>query len=519
MLGSFLKACQQPSGKLSVTIRGANATVGHLLRDQQEIRPPVSVSDVDVLIVGGGVSGLSAARYLVKQGYNDIKLLELDDRLGGNARWSENEVSAFPCGAHYVPIPNNNLTEYLEFLQESNVIIGYDDNGLPIYNELHLCFDPEERLFINGIWQEGLVPDYGVPAPEKEQVRRFLQQMDQFRYLKGVGGEDAFAIPVELSAKDPVFVLLDQMTMKEWLDQQGFTSEYLHAYVNYCCRDDYGTRYDEVSAWAGIHYFASRKGKAANATHADVLTWPEGNGFLVQQLATGMEQYLQTGCLVTKVTREVNQVLVDYYDVKAKQYKRFRTKQCILAIPQYVIARVLADEQQKNFAQQYLHYAPWMVANIKLRSVVEQQGVSVCWDNVIHGAKGLGYVDATHQLLQQHHTHKNFTYYFPITHLPPKEARNWARNMSEQDWGVLILEDMKRVYPDLATRVEDIQVTVWGHAMAQPLPGIIFGEFRQKIKGLQYGRVHFANTDLAGISIFEEAFYQGIHAAKAVMKQ
>ncbi len=180
MLGSFLKACQQPSGKLSVTIRGANATVGHLLRDQQEIRPPVSVSDVDVLIVGGGVSGLSAARYLVKQGYNDIKLLELDDRLGGNARWSENEVSAFPCGAHYVPIPNNNLTEYLEFLQESNVIIGYDDNGLPIYNELHLCFDPEERLFINGIWQEGLVPDYGVPAPEKEQVRRFLQQMDQF---------------------------------------------------------------------------------------------------------------------------------------------------------------------------------------------------------------------------------------------------------------------------------------------------------------------------------------------------
>ena len=44
------------------------------------------------------------------------------------------------------------------------------------------------------------------------------------------------------------------------LDQNGYTAPTLHWYLNYCCRDDYGTRYDKVSAWAGLHYYCSRWG-------------------------------------------------------------------------------------------------------------------------------------------------------------------------------------------------------------------------------------------------------------------
>ena len=35
--------------------------------------------------------------------------------------------------------------------------------------------------------------------------------------------------------------------------------------VEYSCRDDYGVSHSKVSAWAGLHYFASRAGKAYNA--------------------------------------------------------------------------------------------------------------------------------------------------------------------------------------------------------------------------------------------------------------
>jgi hypothetical protein len=55
---------------------------------------------------------------------------------------------------------------------------------------------------------------------------------------------------------------------------------------NYCCRDDYGTRYDQVSAWAGLHYYCSRWGQAANAGNGAWLTWPGG----MQPVATAMEQ-------------------------------------------------------------------------------------------------------------------------------------------------------------------------------------------------------------------------------------
>ncbi len=72
--------------------------------------------------------------------------------------------------------------------------------------------------------------------------------------------------------------------MEQWLDQQPFHSQYLRWYVNYCMRDDFGTPAAQISAWTGIHYFAARKGHASNAKPYDVLTWPQGNGFLVEQL-------------------------------------------------------------------------------------------------------------------------------------------------------------------------------------------------------------------------------------------
>jgi hypothetical protein len=48
-------------------------------------------------------------------------------------------------------------------------------------------------------------------------------------------------------------------------------------YIDYCCRDDFGLGIKEVSAWAGIHYFAARKQDTAPDGNDTVLTWPEGN--------------------------------------------------------------------------------------------------------------------------------------------------------------------------------------------------------------------------------------------------
>ncbi|HYH15242.1 MAG TPA: FAD-dependent oxidoreductase [Flavisolibacter sp.] len=517
-LTAAFASCQQKEKAIKGKIMGASAHVGHMLRDASFTTPAETIQK-DIVIVGGGVSGLSAARFLQKQGVKDFLLLDLEENVGGNAASGNNVVSAFPWGAHYIPIPNNSLQEYQDFLTEVGVITGRNQQGLPIYNEYHLCFDPQERLYINGRWQEGLIPHLGVPEADQKQIERFLSLMDTFRNQVGKDGKEAFALPVDRSSKDEAFVMLDQVTMNEWLDRQQLTSPYLHWYINYCTKDDFGTTIQNISAWAGIHYFASRKGKGANAEHHDVLTWPAGNGWLVEQLQKDINGHILTQSMAISLKQEVEGIVVHYYDVRQKSVKAIKAKQCILAIPQFVAARLLKDNQRIGKVQQHLHYTPWMVANLTVTKLEERTGAPLSWDNVIYESDSLGYINAAHELLDQHVPKRNLTYYLPLTKGAPLAERKAAQQTTHEQWVAMIIADLKRVHPDIEEKLEEINVMVWGHAMTQPRPGLIHGPIRQELGASIKNNIHFAHTDLAGVSLFEEAFYQGLSAARKVLNQ
>ena len=513
----LVQACVRSPKKISGKIVGASSDIGHLLRDK-DFTKPTSIEDKEVVIIGGGISGLSAARELFRNNIHDFTILELEKEVGGNAAIGHNEISAYPWGAHYVPLPNNDLKEYLDFLEESGAITGYNPAGLPIYNEFYLCFDPQERLYINGKWQEGLVPHFGVPANDVLQIKTFLKLMDDYRQAKGTDEKDAFSIPINNSSKDEQFTILDSITMQQWMQEQKLTSTYLQWFVNYSTRDDFGTTCDKISAWTGIHYFAARKGKGANAKHHDTLTWPAGNGWLVQQLKQSFTPQIQNNCLAVSVEEQDQHVLVTYLDVPTNQIKAYRTKQCLMAVPQFIAARMLHDTPRAEKVKANLHYTPWAVANLKLKAPEERSGLALCWDNVMYESKSLGYVNATHQLLDQKVPVRNYTWYLPLTDNDPVSERKLAQKKTHEDWVKLIINDLKIVHPDIEAVVENIDVQVWGHAMAQPLPGIAHGNVRHELAASINNRIHFAHTDLAGISIFEEAFYQGLNAAKTILQ-
>lgn len=512
-LGSSIQSCDAPAS-FPGKIVGQNSVLGHRLRTM-DFGPVTEIVKTDVVVVGGGVAGLSAARYLNKHA-RDFLLLELGDDAGGNAAGGSNRVSAFPWGAHYLPLPSDRDPELIAFLEDAGVITGWQ-HGLPVYNEYDLCFDPKERLFINYYWQEGIIPKEGVPKKDRDEIERFLMVMNDFKHLKGSDGRDAFAIPLVNSSQDKKLLALDTISAEHFLRENNFKSPYLKWYVNYCCADDYGTSCAHTSAWAMIHYFASRQGRAANATADAVLTWPEGNYRLINHLKKPIEDKIQTQGLVYKVELCKHGVEVFYFDARNNVSKKIVCNASILATPQFVNQRLLQNHSHTIDYSQF-QYAPWMVANITLDGTLdERRGEKLCWDNVIYGSDALGYINARQQQIGSHQPVQVITYYQPQLTDDVSLARKQTYQRSFERWKTAILADLKKPHPGIEKRIQEMNIWLWGHGMIKPSPGFIWGEDKKAAAASLDGRIYFAHSDLSGISIFEEAFFQGCKAAKAVL--
>lgn len=492
---------------------------GHRLRGR-DFPSPSETRRVGVAIVGGGVAGLSAAWKLNRSGFGDFRLFELEDALGGNARSGQNAVSAYPWGAHYLPLPGREARDVRELLSDLSVLLGDADSESPNYDERHLCFAPQERLYRHGMWQEGVLPQIGATRSDQAQYRRFFALMEHYRQRRNESGSRGFSIPAALSARDSDLLLLDRITMRDFLLQQGFDSEPLHWYVNYTCRDDYGSNYAEVSAWAGVHYFAARNGRGADAESDQVLTWPEGNGWLVKQMQGRLSQNIASGALVHRIEETPRHVEVDVFLMQENRTVRWQADALIFAAPLFVLPHVMEglDGKLKESIQK-IQYAPWLVANLTLNATPEQRhGAPLSWDNVLYDSPALGYVDATHQNLRSREGSTVLTYYWALSGETPEAARQRLYDTPWQGWAERILDDLSRPHPDIRGKVENLDIFRWGHAMAKPIPGWIWSEARQRLTR-PHGRIHLAHSDLSGFSIFEEANYWGVKASGSVLRQ
>jgi protoporphyrinogen oxidase len=506
-----------PYADLKGSVKGPDAKAGHLLRGKAAFPASSYTRQRNTVIIGSGISGLSAARWLKKHGHTEFEILELEDHAGGNAHSGENKVSAYPLGAHYITIANNEDELLIDFLQEQRVITHFE-NGLPFYNEFFLCFDPEERLLINGQWQEGLIPQFGVSNEDKQQIKRFFEKVSTLKQARGNDGKYAFTIPIDQSSADVTYRHLDKISFKVYLMQEGYTSKYLFWYLDYCCKDDYGQHLDKVSAWAGLSYFAGHKGKSANASDGDVLTWPEGNGWLVNQLQEELKDQLTTSSIVHSVRRTDDKVLIGVYDLIKKESYSIEAQKVIMASPQYVNHRILKDLARPDFQVEQINYAPWMVANITLKDLAGTMLESLNWDNVPYDKPSVGYVYSGHQHLNRSEKDKVITFYLPLCDYEPRVARLAAYSRSYEQWLDKIIPEMEYMHPGIIGFIADIEIWIWGHGMVVPSVTYLWGKDRQKAAQPINNQIFFAHTDLSGISLFEEGFHQGIRAAKEVLE-
>ena len=513
---SALSSCgfKLPQKSIPGAILGASSSLGHKLRFSTFPSPSRTIQK-DIVIVGGGIAGLAAGYRLAKTGFDNFALLDLEKEPGGNSLSGKNSVSAYPWGAHYVPLLTEEAAAVKKLFEELGIITGYDLQGLPIYNEYYICADPHERLYMYGRWQDGLIPMIGITPDEERQYKRFFATMENYKNRKGSDGKRAFAIPIDKSSQDKDLLSLDSLTMREWMDKEGFISPNLRWYVNYCCRDDFGTTLQETSAWAGIHYFAARNGRAANTDSQNVVTWPEGNGWLAHKLAEPIKSNTITQALTYRIADHGRNVTVDYWDDHRNQSVRVEAKAAIIATPRFVASRIVATEKPPLSAEEF-SYAPWAVANITLNRLPSGKGAELCWDNMVFNSNLLGYVVATHQITQMKPINTVLTYYWPLSHLSPAEARKQALSRTYDDWQKIFLKELLTVHPEIEGHVERMDFWIWGHAMIRPTKGFIWGEARKEALK-QNPPIFTAHSDMSGISIFEEAYTHGVSAAERAM--
>ncbi|HZI05568.1 MAG TPA: FAD-dependent oxidoreductase, partial [Archangium sp.] len=142
--------------------------VGHRLR--APLPRATEAQPVDVLVVGAGVAGLSAAWRLKAAGLEDVRVVELDEEVGGTSRSGRNAVASYPWGAHYLPAPLEDAGPVMRLLREMDAVTGADAEGYPTFAEELLIHEPEERLFYKGEWYEGLYLRAGASAEDLAEL-------------------------------------------------------------------------------------------------------------------------------------------------------------------------------------------------------------------------------------------------------------------------------------------------------------------------------------------------------------
>lgn len=482
----------------AVAARGsALAERGHRVRDRAPIAAsggPGNLGRAGVAIVGGGVAGLSAAWWLRRSGFaGRIVVLELFDGLGGTAISGSGSLGAYPWGAHYVVLPNREATHMHAILSDLGVVTGWE-SGRPRFHDRALCLAPESRVYAGGSWELGQWPS-ALATQEDDDARADFQALcAELSGAVGADGRPLFSVPLLEGSADGRE--LATVPFGRWLDGRGYGGRVFRWWVDYCCRDDFGVGAGEVSAWAGLHYFCARRPWAGDDLDlgTDVLAWPAGNGFLVQGLARLARAEIVPRAVVRRVDSSGG-VALDGGEIHADHV--------ILAVPS-AVANLLLDRDLPT-----PRAAPWRVANVFVDDLPLAHGAESAWDSILFESESLGYICNAHQL-GRYDGPAVLTWYEPVASAAALGA------LSPEGVAARVLGDLRPAHRDIDARVLKVETWSWGHGTVVPAVGLHAGEGLAALAQAR-GRVHFAHTDLSGMSLFEEASWHGVRAAREVL--
>ncbi|MGB8730213.1 MAG: FAD-dependent oxidoreductase [Candidatus Sulfotelmatobacter sp.] len=452
-------------------VDGEDNRICHQVRDGKVFtRPPASARH-DVVIVGGGVSGLAAAYRLQ---HRDFLLLEKEPHWGGNAYAMEYEGSVYGTGSAFLT-----KDEYAyHFAKE----IGLEP--LPVNSPDATIIHGELVL---DTWGEGL-DKLPYAAPVRESFKKFKKEM--------------LAIDVEKRGKElfnqPLSDFLKEYPeeLKQWWDNFG--------------PSNWGATSGDTAA--GIAVEALQEMVEESRTD-DRYTWPGGLGALTKKLAELLQpkykERMQTGATTVAVVSERDEVQITY--MLGGELKTVAAKTAIMATPKFITRRIVAGLPDKQSdAMQQIRYIPYPVVNLIFDKPVFNHG----YDTWCPGSSFTDVLVADWVVQKRPGYQQKFNTLSCYTPLKEQQRSQLLNEAGARQIAANVLSDFQKLMPALDVDPVEVHIYRRGHPLYMTTPGLYTQV--QPLARHPMDRVFFANTDSEGP---ESTTNGGILAAQRAVKQ
>jgi protoporphyrinogen oxidase len=442
----------------------------HQVRDGKVFpRPPVS-SHHDVVIVGGGVSGLTAA-YLLRD--RDFLLLEKEPHWGGNAYLMEYQGNAYATGSAFL----EKAEDTYNFAKE----IGLEP--LPVHDRDSTIIKGE---WIANTWAEGL-DKLPYPASVREGFKKFKKDM--------------LAIDLEKRATELYNVPFSDFMkgypteVKLWWDTYG--------------PSNWGATTEDTAAALGIDDL-----QAIGADSVpEFYTWPGGLGAITKKLSEILQSkfpdQMQLGATTIAVVPDKSEVQLTY--MQGGELKTVAAKTVVMACPKFITRRLVQGLSEKQSdAMHQIRYIPYVVVNL----IFDKPVFNKSYDTWCPGNSFTDFIVADWVIRNQPGYKQKYNILTCYTPMSEDERSSLLFGDGARKKAVSVLDDFQKLFP--GSNVDPVEVHIYrrGHPLYMSTPGLYTNV--QPVVRESMDRVFFANTDSQGP---ESTTSQGIVAARRAVKE